>query len=67
MKKANKYFEHVANVFYVGMTETNQNYIQEELREQIQSEEFLLSFNSEYSRLLCNNVPINIYNTIIAK
>jgi hypothetical protein len=67
IKLANRSFENVSQFKYFGMTVTNQNLIQEEIRKRsnsgnacYHSVQSLLS-----SRLLSRNVQIRIYNAII--
>jgi hypothetical protein len=67
MKIANRYFENVAQFNYFGMTITDQNLIQEEIKRRLNlgnacyhSVQNLLS-----SRLLSKNIKIRIYRTII--
>jgi hypothetical protein len=54
MKPANRYFENLAQFRYLGMTVTDQNFIQEEISPQ----PFIFA-------LVSKNVKIEIYKTII--
>jgi hypothetical protein len=67
MKIGNRKFENVSQFKYLGMTATNQNSIQEEIKKKLnsgnacyQSVENLLS-----SCLLLKNIKVRIYKTII--
>ncbi len=47
MRNDNRFFELVEEFKYLGTTLTNQNYIQEEIKQQFEVRECLLSFGTE--------------------
>jgi hypothetical protein len=66
IKIANRSFENVSQFKYLGMTGTNQNLIQEEIKRRLNSGNVCHSVQSLLSsRLLSKNLKIRIYNTII--
>jgi hypothetical protein len=60
IKIANSSFENVAQFKYLGIILTNQNFIQEEIKRRLNPVQNILS-----PCLLCKNVKISIYKTII--
>jgi hypothetical protein len=62
-----KCFQNVAQFKYFGMTITNQNMIQEEIERRLNSDNACYHFvqNLLSSHLLCKNVKIRVYKTII--
>jgi hypothetical protein len=67
IKIANKLFENASQFRYLGMTVTNQNLIQEEIRSRLNSgyDCYHSVQNLLSSHLLSKNVKIRIYKTII--
>jgi hypothetical protein len=67
MKIANKSFENVSQFKYWGITVTNQNLIQEEIKRRLNSGNacYYSVQNLLSSRLLSKNLKIRIYKTII--
>jgi hypothetical protein len=67
IKIANRSFENMSQFKYLGMTVTNQNLIQEEIRRRLNSSNACYHSNQNLlsSRLLSKNVKIRIYVTII--
>jgi hypothetical protein len=68
VKIANRYFENVEQLKYLGMTATNENLIQEEIKRRLNSGNACYHSvqNLLSSRLLSKNVKIKIYKTIFA-
>jgi hypothetical protein len=64
----NRFIEYMAKLKYFGMTVTNQNFIQEEIKRRLNSGK--AGYHSVrkllFSRLLSKNVKIIIYKTIIS-
>jgi hypothetical protein len=67
IKIANRAFENVSQFRYLGMTVTNQNLIQEEIKRRLNSGNVCYhpAQNLLSSRLLSKNLRIRIYKTII--
>jgi hypothetical protein len=67
IKLANGSFENVSQFKYLGMTVTNQNLIQEEIKRRLNSGNacYHSVWNLLSSRLLSKNLKIRIYKTII--
>jgi hypothetical protein len=67
IKIANRLFENVLQFTYLGMTVTNKNLIQEEIKRRWNSGNdcYHSARNLAYSRLLSKNLKIRIYKTII--
>jgi hypothetical protein len=67
IERANRWFENVSQFKYLGTTVINQNYIQEEVKRRLNSDNACYHSvqNLLSSRLLSKNVKINIYTTII--
>jgi hypothetical protein len=67
IKITNRCFDSVAQFKYLGMTATNQNLIQEEIKRRFNSSN--ACYNSVHdllsSRLLSRNIKIIIYKTVI--
>jgi hypothetical protein len=66
IKIANRSFENVSQFKYLGMTVTNQNLIQEEIKSRLNSGNacYHLVQNLLSSRLLSTNLNIGVYKTI---
>jgi hypothetical protein len=66
-KLANRCFENVAQVKYLGMTVGNQNLIQEEIKRRLNlgSAYYHSVQNLSSSHLLSKNIKIQIYKTMI--
>jgi hypothetical protein len=67
MKIANRSFEHASQFKYLGMTVTDQNLIQEEIKRRLNSgnARYHLVQNLLSSRLLSENLKTTMYQTII--
>jgi hypothetical protein len=67
IKIANRLFENVSHFKYLGMTVTNQNLIQEEIKRRLNSSNacYHSGQNRLSSRLLSKNLRIGMYKTII--
>jgi hypothetical protein len=69
VKRANRSFENVTQFRYLGMTITNQNLIQEEIKRRLNFGNAYYSYHSVQkllsSRPVSKNVKIRIYKTII--
>jgi hypothetical protein len=67
IKIGNRSFENVSQFKYLGMTATNHNLIQEEIKRRLNSGNacYHLVQNLLSSRLLSKNVKVRIYKTII--
>jgi hypothetical protein len=66
IKIGDRYFENVAQFKYLGMTVTNQNFIQEEIKRGLNSGNACChSIQNLLSSHLSKNVKIEIYKTII--
>jgi hypothetical protein len=67
IKIANRLFENVSQFKYLGMTVTNQNLIQEEIKRRLNSGNACYHSvqNLLSSQLLSKNLKIRIYKTII--
>jgi hypothetical protein len=67
IKTANKSFKNVLQFLYLGMTVTNQNLIQEEIKRRLNSGNacYHLVQNLLSSRMLSKNVKVRIYKTIM--
>jgi hypothetical protein len=67
IKIANRLFENVSQFIYLGMTVTDQNLVQEEIKRRLNSGNacYHLVQNILSSRLLSKNVKIRIYKKII--
>jgi hypothetical protein len=63
IKIANRSFENVGQFKYLGMTVTNRNLFQEEIKRRLNSGNSVQNLLS--SRLLSKNIKIRIYKTII--
>jgi hypothetical protein len=63
---ANRSFENVSQIRYLGMTVTNENLVQEEIKRRLDSSNacYYSVQNLPSSRLLLRNVKIRIYKTI---
>jgi hypothetical protein len=62
MKLAHRSFENVSQFKYLGMTVTNQHFIQEEIKRRLNSAN---ACNHLVQSLLSKNLKIRIYKTII--
>jgi hypothetical protein len=67
INRANKYFENVAQFRYCGMTATDRNLIQEEIKSRLNSGNACYHSvqNLLYSRLLSKNIKTRTYKTIL--
>jgi hypothetical protein len=67
IKIGNRSFENVSQFKYLGMTVTNQNFIQEEIKSRLNSGNacYHSVLNLLSSRLLSKNLKVRIYKTII--
>jgi hypothetical protein len=67
IKIANRSFENMPQSIYLGMTVTNQNLIQEEVKRRLNSGNscYRLIQNLLYSCLLSEKIKIRIYKTIL--
>jgi hypothetical protein len=67
IKIANSSFENVSQLKYLGTTDTNKNFIQEEIKRGLNTGNacYYSVQNLLSSRLLSKNVKIRIYKTII--